>query len=458
MRHEAQARMTLSEMTAPTWLARRARYPSPRTRLTVIRLGDSVAAWQAWRGWQAWRQAWLRGWRWLQVNTFTPPWLPRRWRHPIASYVLAFLCQVVVAILTRMLIGGVPTYSFPGVVELLTVALIAVSWGAGPGIFAALVGLGLEELLVLAVLASDGGGDTTGLLIEGVVFMVVGIGISVVASRTERLRRIAVAEQAEAQANAHAMHELHNQMDQFLNTASHDVRTPVTALSGFIEVAANRFERLALAVDARSPDLSGEVAAVRDALDSAKHSAERLHQLVGLLFDTTQDRAATLVLHPAPCDLAVLVQDHLAGLRAVHPERTVHLELIPERPLPILADADRIGQVLTNYLTNALKYSTADQPVAVQVTRVGSRAWLAVRDQGPGLPAREQSRVWERFYRAEGVPVQSGSGVGLGLGLYLCKAIIEGHGGEVGIESVVGQGSTFWFTLPLAEEARGETG
>jgi signal transduction histidine kinase len=75
------------------------------------------------------------------------------------------------------------------------------------------------------------------------------------------------------------------------------------------------------------------------------------------------------------------------------------------------------------------------------------RVW--VRDQGPGIPFEAQEHIWERFHRVAGIPVQSGSGVGLGLGLYICKMIVERHGGQVGVQSAPGAGSTFWFLLPL---------
>ena len=75
-----------------------------------------------------------------------------------------------------------------------------------------------------------------------------------------------------------------------------------------------------------------------------------------------------------------------------------------------------------------------------------------MRDQGPGLPREECERIWERFYRAPGIAIQSGSGVGLGIGLYICKTIVEQHQGQVGVQSTPGGGSTFWFTIPLAPE------
>jgi signal transduction histidine kinase len=123
----------------------------------------------------------------------------------------------------------------------------------------------------------------------------------------------------------------------------------------------------------------------------------------------------------------------------------------------VLADADRIGQVLANFITNALKYSPDNQPVDVYVRCRRGRVRVAVRDHGPGLTSEEQAKVWEQFHRVPGIAVQGHVGTmsgSLGLGLHICKQIVELHpGGEVGVESHVGKGSTFWFTLPLAEGA-----
>lgn len=116
-----------------------------------------------------------------------------------------------------------------------------------------------------------------------------------------------------------------------------------------------------------------------------------------------------------------------------------------------MADAGRVQQVVTNYLTNGLKYSKEPSPVAVTVTYEHDSARVQVRDEGPGLPPAEQDRIWERFHRAPGVRVQSGGGTSLGLGLHISKTIIEQHGGSVGVTSAPGHGSTFEFTLPLAE-------
>ncbi len=104
--------------------------------------------------------------------------------------------------------------------------------------------------------------------------------------------------------------------------------------------------------------------------------------------------------------------------------------------------------MIANYLTNALKYAPADQPITVGVEVEAEHARVFVRDHGPGLPPEEQQRIWERFHRSAGVRTQNGTESGLGLGLYICRGIIELHGGTVGLASIPGEGCAFSFTLP----------
>jgi len=131
-------------------------------------------------------------------------------------------------------------------------------------------------------------------------------------------------------------------------------------------------------------------------------------------------------------------------------------------PRKLCASAYDWGQVLTfqgksrlpfrsftNYLTNALKYSQAHCHVEIFLNVEGEMARVSVHDHGQGLPPSELEHVWERFYRSPAVQVQSGFGVGLGIGLHISRTIIERHHGQVGVESTPGEGSTFWFTLPV---------
>src|SRR5262249_15687033 len=121
--------------------------------------------------------------------------------------------------------------------------------------------------------------------------------------------------------------------------------------------------------------------------------------------------------------------------------------------VPLFADRDRLGQVLTNYLTNACKYASPDRPVEISLAVYSHQARVAVRDEGPGLAPDEQEGGWEAFPPAPGRPVQGTARVSLGLGLHICKSIVEQHGGTVGVDTEVGRGSTFWFSLPLTDPA-----
>jgi len=258
----------------------------------------------------------------------------------------------------------------------------------------------------------------------------------------ERLLR----ERTEARANELALRETQAQMETFLGIAGHELKNPLTSIKLALHLIERRLRRLA------QDEVDGvhDLTPFLDQVVRAAHQACRLERLVNELLDVARVRAGKLDLHLDAADLDAIVHEAVEEQRQAHPERTL-LTLFPsERPVPVVADADRLLQVVTNYLTNALKYSSADRPVAVglDVEKQQARVW--VRDQGPGIPPEEQERIWDRFHRVTGIQAQSGTGVGLGLGLHICRTIIERHHGQVGVESAPGQGSTFWCTLPLS--------
>ena len=259
-------------------------------------------------------------------------------------------------------------------------------------------------------------------------------------------------EREAARADERAAREANLRLEQFLATAAHDLRTPLSTIVGYLDLAQRQTERLAAAVQEACPHLTRQVAAVRGRLADADQGADRLAKLLSLLFDTAAMRAGRLELHRTPHDLAALVRECVAALRVAAPDRSIRLHVpTGDAPIPVEADAARIGQVITNFVTNALKYSPQDQPVDVSVLVRRGRAHVTVCDRGPGIPKGEQARVWELFHRVPGVTAQSKTENGsLGLGLHICKAIIQAHDGRVGVKSAVGQGSTFWFTLPLS--------
>jgi PAS domain S-box-containing protein len=257
----------------------------------------------------------------------------------------------------------------------------------------------------------------------------------------------------EARANELAIREANRRMEAFLGIASHELKTPLTTIQLHLQLAQRRLQRLAAQEEALAPGVAQEVARLREQLLETQDQWARLDRLVNDLLDVSRIQAGTLHLSLSPLDLGTLVQGVIEEQRQVHPGRQIEWSRSCAKPLPVLADAGRISQVVLNYLSNALKYAPEAAPIEVGIAREAAQARVWVRDQGPGLTPEQQSHLWERFHRVPGVEVQSGSGVGMGLGLHICKTIIEQHQGQVGVESVPGQGSTFWFTLPLAEES-----
>ncbi|MBA2286344.1 MAG: PAS domain-containing protein, partial [Ktedonobacteraceae bacterium] len=279
----------------------------------------------------------------------------------------------------------------------------------------------------------------------------------------ERLLR----EREEARSRELALHEAHRRMDEFLGLASHELKTPITAIKGNVQLAARRVKTVeAILADAdivMGQDLQATARAttqLHQALTTAQEllirtngQIDRLVRLVNDLLDVSRIQAQRLELLLEHYNLVTLLQEVVEDHRNMAPpERTISLVVHAGDPLPVVADADRIRQVVTNYLTNALKYSETSRPVVVTLDMPDAHtARVSVHDEGPGLSTEHQQRVWERFYRVPGIEVQTGSGVGLGVGLYICHTIIERHHGTVGVESTPGKGSTFWFTLPLAD-------
>ncbi|GER91471.1 hypothetical protein KDW_56330 [Dictyobacter vulcani] len=246
----------------------------------------------------------------------------------------------------------------------------------------------------------------------------------------------------EAWMHVWATQEVMQQMDDFLGMTSHELKTPLTSMQGNLQLAKRQLVHLNI------PDSKG-AQLLTQLLDRAERQLKVQNRLINDLLDVSRIHANRLELSPVSVDLAKLVRDVVEDQRNLVPTRLFHFESMPSE-IPVCADAERIGQVVNNYLSNALKYSEASRPVTICVTQTGAMARVEVTDGGPGLTPEQQEQIWQRFYRAPGIDVKSGSGVGLGLGLHICRSIIERQGGQVGVDSTPGHGSTFWFTLPIA--------
>ena len=263
----------------------------------------------------------------------------------------------------------------------------------------------------------------------------------------ERMQR----EREEASANELALREANRRMDEFLGIVSHELRTPLTTIKGNVQLARLRLRTSLREVPANMDVLRSMLEEVQMMLERAERQTNVQNRMVSDLLDISRLQADKLELRLVPCDLAPIVLEMVEDQRSTTLKRAIYLEMPEGDTVPVIADPERIGQVINNYLTNALKYSQEGRPVDVQLKKEENMVRVSVRDEGPGLTPEEQVQVWDRFYQVEGIKRQRGSSVGLGLGLNICRAIIEQHQGEVGVESTKGEGSTFWFTLPLAD-------
>lgn len=254
-----------------------------------------------------------------------------------------------------------------------------------------------------------------------------------------------LAERAEARLNELASRKAQQRMEEFLNMASHELRTPITTIKGSIQLTRRWLRDTSGFQEGRSADL-------QNLLVRAERQVGTLNRLVGDLLDVSRIQANRLHIRPNDCDLTPIVRNAVYEQAQITPARNILLEIDPDcKSVPVIADAERIGQVISSYLTNALKYSEADCLVEVRMHRMDEdTVKVLIRDEGPGLSAEEQQQIWERFSQLERVKVRTGSSVGLGLGLHISRIIIEQHQGQVGVDSVLDEGSTFWFTLPIS--------
>jgi signal transduction histidine kinase len=188
-------------------------------------------------------------------------------------------------------------------------------------------------------------------------------------------------------------------------------------------------------------------------LQLIERSIRRMEILVKDLLDISLIETNQLVLHYQRCDVSTLCRDSIDEFKAGTPFSSSLTLHVPQEPVEIEVDVDRISQVLLNLLSNAYKYSPPSSPIMITVERAEDTCIIAVHDKGVGIPAEVQQHIFDRFYRVPGTEVQTGSSVGLGLGLYISNKIVEQHGGRIDVQSSPDEGSTFCIKLPLSINA-----
>jgi two-component system sensor histidine kinase KdpD len=216
-----------------------------------------------------------------------------------------------------------------------------------------------------------------------------------------------------------------------LNSVSHDLRTPLVSITGAL--SAVRDENNNLGSEAR-----------RELLDAALEEAERLNRFVGNLLDMTRLESGAVRLKEEPCDIQDLVGCALAAVEQRAGSRKADIRLQPDLPL-VKMDMALMTQVLVNLLDNAMKYSPPESGIELAARIDGSLLTIEVSDRGPGVPAGDLQRIFDKFYR---LPVPEGAG-GTGLGLAICKGIVDAHSGTIRAENREGGGLQVIIEIPL---------
>jgi PAS domain S-box-containing protein len=239
---------------------------------------------------------------------------------------------------------------------------------------------------------------------------------------------------AQTQEQNERLRKLDRMKDEFIALVSHELRTPLTSICGYLELLLQ-------------DDVMAELpAAQMNWLEVIDRNAERLLRLVEDLLLTAQASAGNLALEQGELDIASIIEQAVQASGPVAAARSITLTCSTETLPPASGDRLRIGQVIDNLISNALKFTPAGGTVDVRAYPHGSAARIEVADSGMGISEDEQTQLFERFFRTARAQEEAIPGVGLGLSI--SKAIVEGHNGRISVRSVEGIGTTFFVDLP----------
>ncbi len=236
------------------------------------------------------------------------------------------------------------------------------------------------------------------------------------------------------------LRELDRLRNELIANISHELRTPLTSIKGF-------------ATTLLQTDVRWSEKEQREFLEAIDQESDRLARIISDLLDMSRLEGGALKLEERSYQIYEIletVNDNLSSLTEQH-----HLQVtVPKNLPPVFVDQIRIGQVLTNLVENAAKFSQKGSPILIEAEPSENGKWvtLSVTDQGEGIPPELSGRVFDRFYQTESIA--SGRKTGTGLGLSICRGIVEAHGGKMWVKSKVGEGSRFSFTLPISKERK----
>lgn len=231
-------------------------------------------------------------------------------------------------------------------------------------------------------------------------------------------------------------HEIERLKQEFLSMVSHDLRTPLTSIMAMLSLISNSVQE--------AP------ARVKELATMSEREARRLVSLINDLLDLEKMESGRFEMCYETVDLPELIEQAVTGILSIAEHKGITIE-VNSLDIDIEADGARLLQVLNNLLSNAVKFSPPNSSISVTCAELNDMLEVRIRDQGRGIDQIQQQRIFERYTQIEiGDSREKG---GSGLGLAICKAILEEHGGQIGVSSEPGQGSTFWFRVPLTQPA-----
>lgn len=235
-------------------------------------------------------------------------------------------------------------------------------------------------------------------------------------------------------------HELQEHNLAFHHTVAHDLRGPLTVIQGHAELLKEAF---------RQGNVKGSIVIN---VEEILNGAEKMNAMIEDLFDTSRIEGGQVSVEKEPIELESFVWSLLQ-----RSQKTININRfvtrIPQGLPAVSADPGRLERILMNLVSNALKFSPVESKVIIEARKEGSEISISVIDQGKGIDPEDCSRVFKRFFQVKGRQTASG----VGLGLYICRLLVEGHGGHIWVESKLGEGSNFHFTLPIAAEKLSQT-